>query len=178
MPKWSGVHHHKDGLGKPRNIEEAPTMVISRRVAKDAKQYFLEDESNTTPSSRISEDAPSKSTLLSEEKSPTSTDNDAMNGRSTLPKATQQHGRHSDQLTKGTWKFQQRLEGNTNNNLYAVMDEQSSHQTQQLDEEVYRKPTRTPSRRSLQEPSQLTNSTATSTSLFTSEDVHWITAIQ
>ncbi|PIC34701.1 hypothetical protein B9Z55_014277 [Caenorhabditis nigoni] len=71
MPKWSGAHHHKDGLGKPKNIEEAPTMVKSRRVAKDAKQYLLEDDPNTTPSSRISEDA-----------------RNAINGRSTITKAT------------------------------------------------------------------------------------------
>ncbi|PIC53406.1 hypothetical protein B9Z55_003121 [Caenorhabditis nigoni] len=43
-----------------------------------------------------------------------------MNGRSTLSKATQQHGRQSDQITNGTWKVQQRVEGkNTINNLYA-----------------------------------------------------------
>ncbi|PIC27773.1 hypothetical protein B9Z55_019928 [Caenorhabditis nigoni] len=100
MPKWSGVHHHKDGLGNPKNIEEDPTMVNSRRDAKNAKQYLLEDESNTTPSSRISEDARSKSTLLSEEKSPTSTENDAMNGRSTITKATTT--RKTSQFTNST----------------------------------------------------------------------------
>ncbi|CAO4379568.1 unnamed protein product [Caenorhabditis nigoni] len=71
---------------------------------------------------------------------------DAMNGRGTLSKATQQHGRQSDQITNGTWKVQQRPEGNTTNNLYAVMDEQSRHQRQQLGEEVYREPTGKPSR--------------------------------
>ncbi|PIC40132.1 hypothetical protein B9Z55_011584 [Caenorhabditis nigoni] len=68
-----------------------------------------------------------------------STDTDAMNGRSISSKATLQHGQQPDQLTKGTWKFRQRLKSrNTIDNLYAVMDEQPSHQRQQLDEEVYR----------------------------------------
>ncbi|PIC39082.1 hypothetical protein B9Z55_010889 [Caenorhabditis nigoni] len=69
-----------------------------------------------------------------------------MNGRGTLSKATQQHGRQSDQITNGTWKVQQRPEGNTTNNLYAVMDEQSRHQRQQLGEEVYREPIGKPTR--------------------------------
>ncbi|PIC28681.1 hypothetical protein B9Z55_020515 [Caenorhabditis nigoni] len=70
--------------------------------------------------------------------SPTSTDADAMNGRSISSKATLEHGQQPDQLTNGTWKVVQLLEGNTIDNLYAVMDEQPSHQRQQLDEEVYR----------------------------------------
>ncbi|PIC25848.1 hypothetical protein B9Z55_018621 [Caenorhabditis nigoni] len=155
-------------------------MISSRRIAKYAKQYLLWDDSNNAKLTIVGRC--SKQVHIAqrgEVSSPKWTDTDAMNGRSTLPKATQQHGRQSDQITNGTWNFQQRLESkNTIDDLYAGMDEKSRHQRQQLDEEVYRQPTRTPSRRIFQESTQLTNSTATSTSLSTSEDVHWISAIQ
>ncbi|PIC54754.1 hypothetical protein B9Z55_003875 [Caenorhabditis nigoni] len=79
----------------------------------------------TTPSSRLSGDAPSTVNIAHHNSatSPTSTDTDAMNGRSTSSKATQQHGRQSDQITNGTWNFKQRLDGkNIINNLGCSLD--------------------------------------------------------
>ncbi|PIC51422.1 hypothetical protein B9Z55_001942 [Caenorhabditis nigoni] len=84
--------------------------------------------SATTPSSGLSEEGSKHVNIVQRRaaSSPTSTDADAMNGRSTLPKATLQHGRQPDQITNGTWNFEQRREcKNIINDLYAVMDEQS-----------------------------------------------------
>ncbi|CAO4367124.1 unnamed protein product [Caenorhabditis nigoni] len=150
----------REALGKPKSIEEAPTKFKRRRIAIVSSYIFMKT-SATTPSSGLSEEG-SKRVNIAQRRvaaSPTSTDTDAINGRSTLSKATQPHGRQSDQITNGTWNFQ-RLEGkNTINDQYAVMDETSPEAAARR--RSLQIASQTTTRRSSRSPAHNTNSTAT-----------------
>ncbi|CAO4365312.1 unnamed protein product [Caenorhabditis nigoni] len=103
--------------------------------------------------------------------SPTSTGADAINGRSTTTKVTTTRST-SRPTHKGNLEIRTSLESSTINNLYAVMEEQSPDAAARRRSLQIAKQTATT--KDFQEPSSYTSSTATSTSLSTSEVVQWI----
>ncbi|PIC52145.1 hypothetical protein B9Z55_002369 [Caenorhabditis nigoni] len=151
---------HGSKVMKRHNVD-AEMLSGNRRTLRKLRQNSIADGSPNMPSSCYRRAATST----------TSTGADAINGRSTTTKVTTTRST-SRPTHKGNLEIRTSLESSTINNLYAVMDEQSPDAAARRRSLQIAKQTTTT--KDFQEPSHNTNATATSASLSTSADVHWI----